>query len=112
MSILDEKREEIAAFCKANGIEYLGVFGSYARGDYRDDSDVDCLVKFTKVKDLFDFVRVRRELGELLGTDIDLATEKALDKYIKETVLDEVQVVYEMNPLQKRPIPPVSTGGA
>ena len=94
-SVLDEKRDEIAAFCGANGIEYLGVFGSYARGDFGERSDIDLLVRFAGVKDLFEFVRVRREIAGLLGVEVDIVTEKGLDKYIKETVLSEVLAVYE-----------------
>jgi len=95
ISIVEEKRDEIAAFCEANGIEYLGVFGSYARGDFDEGSDVDFLVRFSAIKDLFEFVRVRRELAGLLGVNVDMVTEKGLDKYIEETVLREVMAVYE-----------------
>jgi error-prone DNA polymerase len=45
-------------------VEYLGLFGSYARGDFSEDSDVDLLVRFSKPKSLLTLVRIEREFAE------------------------------------------------
>lgn len=43
---IDLNREKINNICRQNGIEYLGLFGSFARGDFTSASDVDLLVDF------------------------------------------------------------------
>ena len=93
-SVLDDKREEIVAFCEANGIEYLGVFGSYARGDYRDDSDVDMLVRFGSVIGLMKFVRIELDLTELLGKKVDIVTENGVSELIEDSLYNELTPIY------------------
>jgi predicted nucleotidyltransferase len=95
MSVLDEKQEEIAAFCEVNGIEYLGVFGSYARGDYGVDSDIDFIVRFAKRISLFELVRVQRSMGELLGKEVDLITEKSVHKLLRPYIEKDLTAIYE-----------------
>jgi len=79
----------------ANGISYLGVFGSYARGDFNAESDVDVLVRFTKGKSLLDLVRIERELAERVGRPIDLVTEDSVSPYLKDRIVAQVKGIYE-----------------
>ena len=64
-------------------------FGSFARDEARDDSDVDVLVEFARPVGLLQFVRVRRFLEGLLGRRVDLATVASLKERIRERVLAE-----------------------
>src|SRR3989344_7067175 len=66
------------AICQAYGISYLGLFGSYSRGDNKEDSDIDMLVKFDKPIGYFGLVRAQRALGEYLHKEVDLVTKGAL----------------------------------
>lgn len=77
-----------------NDVEFAGVFGSYARGDEREGSDVDFLVRFRKPKSLLELVRIESELSDILKIKVDLVTEKALCKHIKDQVLRELQPIY------------------
>ena len=43
---IDIPLEQIAAFCRANGIRRLALFGSAIHGDFRPESDIDLLVEF------------------------------------------------------------------
>jgi len=95
MSIVEEKRDEIAAFCEANGIEYLGVFGSYARGDFDEGSDIDFIVRFANPIDLFDFSGVHLGLQDILSKEVDLITEKSINPYVKDYILKDLRPVYE-----------------
>jgi len=94
MSVLDEKRDEIAAFCEANDIEYLGVFGSYARGDYGVDSDVDMLVRFNRPIGLIKFARVELDMEALLGKKVDMVTEGGISELIKGSLNEEISSIY------------------
>ncbi|MBU1091021.1 MAG: nucleotidyltransferase domain-containing protein, partial [Candidatus Omnitrophica bacterium] len=53
-------------------------------------SDVDILVSFSKIPDLFEFLRLERYLKELLGIKVDLVTRDALKPIIKQEILKEI----------------------
>ena len=73
----------------------IGVFGSFARGEEVATSDLDLLVSFKKPFGLLQLVRIERELSELLGTKVDLVTERALknEKLIKY-IQQDLQIIY------------------
>lgn len=71
------------------GIASLRVFGSYARDEARPDSDIDLLVEFVRTPGLFEFMRVKRRLEELLGRRVDLATDAALHRNMRNEILRE-----------------------
>jgi uncharacterized protein len=58
--------------------EWIGVFGSWARSENRSDSDLDILIKLSKPVSLLTFVRMQRELSEMLGLTVDLVSEGGL----------------------------------
>jgi len=62
---------------------YLGVFGSAARGEMNDKSDVDLLVRFEDDVEigLFDLVKIEQELENQIGRGVDLVTK--LNKYVE-----------------------------
>jgi predicted nucleotidyltransferase len=66
-----------------------------ARGDELPESDVDILVEFRKPIGLFALARLRRELGEHLGCEVDLLTEGFLSKYMRPHVEVEKIILYE-----------------
>ncbi len=74
-------------------VEDLGVFGSVARGDNTDASDIDVLVKFAKPVGMFKFIELEDYLSKLLGKKVDLVTNKALKPAIKDNILQEVVYV-------------------
>jgi len=72
--MLRESRSVLDAF----GVARLSLFGSFARDEGGEDSDVDLLVEFNRPIGLFEFVRLQRQLGELVGHRVDLVTPAAL----------------------------------
>lgn len=70
-------------------VKAIGIFGSYARGKQRKDSDIDILVEFSQVPDFFQFIRLEMTLKKLLGINVDLVTRNALKPLIKKTILNE-----------------------
>lgn len=85
----------IAEVCKKNNIYSLGLFGSYAHGDFTSQSDVDFLVRFSKPKSLLELVRIERELSRHLGKHVDLVTDDALSPYLRDDVKKNLKLVYE-----------------
>jgi len=74
-------------------IRRIGIFGSFVRGEATETSDVDVLVEFEEIVDLFTFLELKDYLEQLLGRKVDLVTEKALKERIKTQVLGEVQYI-------------------
>jgi len=88
-------RERVEEICRRNDIDTLLLFGSVARGEETEESDVDLLVRFARPKSLLDLVRIEREFSEALGRRVDLLTEGSLSPYLRERILGEAAVVYE-----------------
>jgi predicted nucleotidyltransferase len=82
----EEIRSELAALKPRLQEEYpiqeLGVFGSYARGEQRPDSDLDVLVTSAQPVTLFELVRLEDELTEQLGVTVDVVTGDSLQPRI------------------------------
>jgi len=74
-------------------VKEIGVFGSYVRGEQREESDLDVLVEFYETPTLFEFVELEDYLSELLGIKVDLVMKRALKPRIREQVLKEVVYV-------------------
>jgi predicted nucleotidyltransferase len=87
--LLQEKREAILGVAAAHGARDVRVFGSWARGDARPDSDIDLLVRLDPGRSLLDLVAIKQDLEDLLGCRIDVVTEAGVSPYIRERVLSE-----------------------
>lgn len=72
-------------------VHRLGVFGSYARGEETDGSDLDLLVTFTEKPDLFDYVALERYLEDALGLSVDIGMPSELRGPIRDRVEQEVE---------------------
>ena len=72
-------------------ITEIGVFGSYARGEQREDSDIDLLVEFEKGYKTFDnYMELKFFLEEILTSKVDLVIKTAIRDEIKQNILSEV----------------------
>jgi hypothetical protein len=88
--LLAEKREEIRRIAAMRGATNVRVFGSVARGEARQDSDLDLLVDTgTETSSWFPAGLVL-DLEGILGCKVEVVTEKGLNPYLKERVLQEV----------------------
>ena len=81
--------------CRQNDVVKIGIFGSMARGEANEQSDIDLLVEFSKRKSLLALVALERQLAVTLGRKVDLLTEAALSPYLHDRIMDELQVIYE-----------------
>lgn len=71
-------------------VSYLGVFGSYIRGEQTSDSDLDVLVEFDKTPGLLKYIELEYYLSDLLGVKVDLVTRSGLKPNVGKHVLNEV----------------------
>lgn len=92
----DEAIAIIQQYMSQQPVEWVGVFGSFARNEMKSDSDIDVVVHFkqgAKVS-LFDYVRYKQELEELLGRKVDLVTYKYLRPRLKSYIDQDMQIIY------------------
>ncbi len=78
-----------AALASRYHIASLSIFGSVARDEARDSSDIDVLVEFSKTPGLFEFIALQQELENLLGCKVDIGTPRSLKPHIKPTAIKE-----------------------
>jgi len=83
-------RDHLPDLRERYGVESLGIFGSYVRGEEEEDSDLDVLVEFSGTIGLFGFVGFNNDLSDMLGIKVDLVMKGALRRRIGKRVLEEV----------------------
>lgn len=86
-------KPQIYEIAKKHGITDIRVFGSVARGEAREDSDIDFLVSRAKGGDAWGIGGFYQEATKLLGHNVDITTEGGLSSYIKENVLREARTL-------------------
>ncbi len=82
-------REEILDLARRRGARNLRVFGSVARGEANEGSDLDLLVDWEPGRSLLDHAGLVQDLQELLGTKVHVGTEKSLHWYVRDRILSE-----------------------
>jgi uncharacterized protein len=86
---LQEKRDEILRIADWHGARNVRVFGSDARGEANEDSDIDFLVDFESDRSLLDHAALVVDLEELLGRKVDVVTERGLYWLLQRRILKE-----------------------
>lgn len=86
--------ENTISVLERNDVSFAGVFGSFAKNEANEASDIDILVRFREPKSLLKIVGLEMELSEILKRDVDLVTERALCPHIKDTVLATLKPFY------------------
>jgi predicted nucleotidyltransferase len=84
---LRERRDEILEVARARGATRVRVFGSVARGDSTESSDVDFLVDLEPGRSLLDLGGLLMDLQDLLKRDVDVVTERGLRPRVVQRVL-------------------------
>jgi hypothetical protein len=85
-----EKKAEILRLAKTRGARNVHIFGSVARGDNGQDSDVDFLVEFEQGRTLLDLIGL--DLQDLLGASVDVVTPNSL-RYMRERIVAEAEAL-------------------
>lgn len=99
LTLIEDRLEAIRKLCRENGVARLEVFGSAARGDFRDgESDLDFVVAFADRSAGYAdrYLALAEGLELLLGRPVDLVTERAIqDPEFRRAVDAARQVVYD-----------------
>ena len=86
----------IIRYLKSYNPEFIGLFGSFARGDNSDNSDIDILIRFQTTHSLLKLIKIENELSDLLGLKVDLVTEGAVkNERIRKSIQQDLQIIYE-----------------
>ena len=95
MLAVDVDRERLREVCERYGVASLDVFGSVARGDAGEGSDVDLLYVLKPGTRLgFRIFDLEDELAALFNRRVDLVARKSINNYLREQVLSEAQPLY------------------
>ena len=89
--LISEKRDEILRIAAEHGARNVRVFGSAARGEAGDGSDVDFLVEMEPGRSLLDLAALRNDLMDLLGRKVDVVTEDSLYWLLRRKILREAR---------------------
>ena len=88
---------QIADYLRTQPVRRAWIFGSFARGEETPQSDIDILVEFEKdcPMGLFGFLRIKNDLEDLVGRDVDLVEDGTLRPYAIENVNHDKKLIYE-----------------
>jgi len=94
--IVKTKQEQIVEICRRYRVKELSLFGSTARGDFDDESDVDLLVEFDPEAEVgfLTLSRLQRELAAIIQRPIDLVPKLGLKPVIKQDVLAGTELLF------------------
>ncbi len=91
---LNEIKDIAIPILKKYGVKRAGLFGSFARGEAKTDSDIDLLIEFDDEKMAYKVVDLHIELEEAFGRKVDLVSYKWMDPHIKQSILnDEIMII-------------------
>ncbi|HLG20741.1 MAG TPA: nucleotidyltransferase family protein [Bdellovibrionota bacterium] len=88
---LADQRGKILELAERHGATNVRIFGSFARGEARPDSDVDILVSMKPGRSYFDFVALWQDLEELLGRKVDVVSDRGISPYLRDRILSEAR---------------------
>jgi len=86
---------KIIPILKSQGVLKAAIFGSYATGEAKKDSDIDLLVELEDDKSLLDLVGFKLELEDVLKREVDVLTYDAIHPLLRDIILKEQQIIYE-----------------
>ena len=90
---LKDIKNKIIPVLKRYDVKRAAIFGSFVRGEQREDSDIDILVEFEGKKSLLDLVGLKIELEEVLGRNVDVLTYNSLHPLLRDRILQEQEVI-------------------
>lgn len=91
---LNEIKKKTIPIAEAYGIQSLGIFGSYARNEATDESDIDICVEKGSLRSLLQYFAFVDELEEVLGCHVDVVTTEIEDKKFLNQILKERILLY------------------
>ena len=90
---IEEIKKKILPILEDYRVKKIGLFGSYARGEIKENSDIDILIEIEKDISLLDFVGLKQEIEEALGKKVDLVEYDTIKPLLRERILNEQVVI-------------------
>lgn len=90
---VEDIKKIIIRVLRKHGVKKAALFGSVARGEAVEKSDIDLLIEFKGRKSLLDLVSLKLELEELLKRDVDVLTYKSLHPLLRNGILSEQKAI-------------------
>ncbi len=72
----------------------IGVFGSFARGEATEKSDIDILYSFQDTVSMFKLIALQQDLENKLKTKVDLVSEKYVNPKLKSSIMNDLKIIY------------------
>lgn len=91
------QQDDLKTMLKEQGVSYLGLFGSYARGEETQQSDIDLMIDFDETKSLFDLADIKIQLQEKLGKKVELSMRGHIKESLKSYINKDLITLYEKN---------------
>lgn len=88
-------KQQIIPILKKYHIKKAALFGSYARGDYHEKSDIDILFAPPKEMSLFGYIGAKQDLEKELGKDVHLVSYRAIHPLTRDSIMEDEQILYE-----------------
>lgn len=93
VKIPDDMRQKICVILRQYDVAHAALFGSFARGQAGDESDIDIVVEFRGRRSLLDLAGLKIDLQEALRREVDVVTYNSLHPRIKDTILSEQETL-------------------
>lgn len=85
----DNLKNDILSIIRKYKINKASIFGSYARGEANNQSDIDILIESDNISSLMELARIKRELEDKLNLDVDILTYDGINHIIKKKINKE-----------------------
>jgi predicted nucleotidyltransferase len=95
MLTIDEIKKVVTLLARKYGAERVYLFGSFARGEATEKSDIDLRIDTGSIRDLFEFAGLVVELEEALKTHVDLLSTRSLDNNFLKYISEDEIIIYE-----------------
>lgn len=92
--ILQKIKQTIIPILQNYNVSRVGLFGSYAKGEYTEESDIDILIQLDNKISLLEFVRIKLDLEDKLNKKVDLVEYKAIKPRLKNRIISEEIRIY------------------
>ncbi len=89
-----EIRKYLSVFLKEKGVIRASLFGSYARGENNENSDIDLIIQLNETKNLFDLAEIKADLEDKFHKKVDVLTYNSINPLIKDEILKEQEILF------------------